>query len=173
MHDDSNAYIASHLVSYPDPVAAWLLYGGGGGHIRERRAPPPPPPPDPNVRKLPYYAYVCLGLSTRLLMTSASKLNKYMGQCPAKSGLWGYNFITIKIAYCTKQHIFATVQPFPFRFRTLVSTSSLCVEIDFGALIIFHGVSAKIANTTGYNSSFLHVRVLKTRQIRVVHRGVL
>ena len=41
----------------------------------------------------------------------------YMGQCPAKSGLWGYKFITIKIARCTKQSIFATVQPFPFRFR--------------------------------------------------------
>ena len=29
---------------------------------------------------------------------------KYVGECPAKSGLWGYNFITIKIARCTKQH---------------------------------------------------------------------
>ena len=45
-----------------------------------------------------------------------------MGQCPAKSGLWGYNFITIKIARCTKQHIFATVVRFPFKFRTLVPT---------------------------------------------------
>ena len=96
-----------------------------------------------------------------------------MGQCPAKSGLWGYNFITIKIVSYTKQHIFATVQPFPFKFRTLVSRSSLYVGIHFEALIIFHGVSAQIANTTGSNSTFLHVRVLKTRQIRVVHRGVL
>ena len=58
-----------------------------------------------------------------------------MGQCPAKSGLWGYNFISIyrsiKIARCTKQHIFATVQPFPFKFRTLVPTPFLCVKIDF------------------------------------------
>ena len=67
-----------------------------------------------------------------------------MGQCPAKSGLWGYNFITIKIACYTKQHIFATVQPFPFKFRTLVSTSSLYVRMHFEALIIFNGVSAKI-----------------------------
>ena len=51
----------------------------------------------------------------------------YLGQCPAKSGLWGYNFITIKIACCTKQHIFATVLPFPFKFHTLVSTPFLCV----------------------------------------------
>ena len=29
------------------------------------------------------------------------KLYIYMGQCPAKSGLWGYNFITIKIARYT------------------------------------------------------------------------
>ena len=62
-----------------------------------------------------------------------------MGQCPAKSGLcMGYNFITIKIAYYTKQHIFATVQPFRLKVRTLVLTSSLYVEIDFDALIIFH-----------------------------------
>ena len=54
-----------------------------------------------------------------------------MGQCPAKSGLWSYNFITIKIVRCTKQHIFATVLPFPFKFRTLVSTPFLCVKIDF------------------------------------------
>ena len=40
--------------------------------------------------------------------------NPYLGQCPAKSGLWGYNFITVKIARCTKQHIFATVLLFPF-----------------------------------------------------------
>ena len=72
-----------------------------------------------------------------------------MGQSPAKSGLWGYNFITIKIASYTKQHIFATVQPFPFKFRTLVSTSPLYVRSHFEALIIFHGDSAKIANTIG------------------------
>ena len=49
----------------------------------------------------------------------------YMGQCPAKSGLWGYNVITIKIACCNKQHIFATVLRFPFKFRTLVPTPFL------------------------------------------------
>ena len=59
------------------------------------------------------------------------------------------NFITIKIACYTKQHIFATVQPFPLKVRTLVLTSSLYVEIDFDALIIFHPTSTKIANPTG------------------------
>ena len=51
-----------------------------------------------------------------------------MGQCPAKSGLWGYNFITIKIARCTKQHIFATVLPFLFKFYTVVPTPFFCVK---------------------------------------------
>ena len=53
-----------------------------------------------------------------------------------------------KIACYSKQHIFATVQPFPVKFRTFVSTSSVYVRVHFEALIIFHGVSAKIANTT-------------------------
>ena len=69
-----------------------------------------------------------------------------MGQCPAKSGLWGYNFITIKIARCTKQHIFATVLPFPFKFLTLVLTPFLCVKIDFCDLDLFRAVDTTIVN---------------------------
>ena len=53
-----------------------------------------------------------------------------------------YNFITIKIACYTKQHIFATVQPLPLKVRTLVLISSLYVEVDFGALIVkLYGLS--------------------------------
>ena len=70
----------------------------------------------------------------------------YMGQCPAKSGLWGYNFITIKIARCTKQHIFATVLPFPFKFRALVLTPFLCVKIDFYDLLIFRKCACSLLN---------------------------
>ena len=66
-------------------------------------------------------------------------LYMYMERCPAKSGLWGYNFITIKIARCTKQHIFATVLLFPFKFHTLVPTPFLCVKIDFCDLHLFRG----------------------------------
>ena len=95
-----------------------------------------------------------------------------MGQCPAKSGLWGYNFITIKIARCTKQHIFATVIPFPFKFLTLVPTPFLCVKIDLCYLHLFRAVDTTIVNPAGYKSTFHHVRVLKMRQIRSVHRGV-
>ena len=73
----------------------------------------------------------------------------YMGQCPAKSGLWGYNFITIKIARCTKQHIFATVLPFPFKFRTLVPTPFLCMKIDFYDLRLFRAVDTTIVNPAG------------------------
>ena len=73
----------------------------------------------------------------------------YMGQCPAKSGLWGYNFITIKIGRCTKQHIFATVQSFPFTFCTLVPTPLLCVKIDFCDLDIFRAMDATIVNPAG------------------------
>ena len=73
----------------------------------------------------------------------------HMGQCPAKSGLWGYNFITIKIARCTKQHIFAMVLPFPFKFHTLVSTPFLCVKIDFCDLYIFRAVDTTIVNPAG------------------------
>ena len=46
-------------------------------------------------------------------------------------------------------HIFATVQPFPLKIRTLVLASSLYIETDFGALIISHAASTKIANPTG------------------------
>ena len=70
-------------------------------------------------------------------------------QCPAKSGLWGYNFITIKIARCSKQHIFATVLPFSFKFRTPVPTPFLCVKIDFCDLNIFRGVDTTIVNPAG------------------------
>ena len=97
----------------------------------------------------------------------------YMGQCPAKSGLWGYNFITIVIARCTKQNIFATVLRFPFKFRTLVPTSFLCVKIDFCDLHLFRAVDTTIFNPAGYKSSFLDLQVLKMRQIRFAHRGVL
>ena len=74
----------------------------------------------------------------------------YMGQCPAISGLWGYNFITIKIARCTIQHIFATVLLFTFKFRTLVPTPFLCVKIDFCDLQIFRVVDTTIANPAVY-----------------------
>ena len=73
----------------------------------------------------------------------------YMGQCPAKSGLWGYNFITIKIARFTKQHIFATVLPFSFKFRTLVPTPFLCVKIDLCDLHLFRAVDTTIVNHAG------------------------
>ena len=72
-----------------------------------------------------------------------------MGQCPAKSGLWGYNFITIKIARCTKQHIFAMVQPFPFILRTLVPTPFLCMKIGFCDLHLFRAVDITIVNSAG------------------------
>ena len=72
-----------------------------------------------------------------------------MGQCPAKSGLWGYNFITIKIARYTSQHIFATVQPFPFKFRTLVPTQFLSVEIDSCNLRIFRAAGTAFVNPAG------------------------
>ena len=73
----------------------------------------------------------------------------HMGQCPAKSGLWGYNFITIKIERCTKQHIFAMVLRFPFKFRTIVPTPFLCVKINFCDLHIFHTVDTTIVNPAG------------------------
>ena len=76
----------------------------------------------------------------------ASYVCKHVGQCPAKSGLWGYNFITIKIARCTKQHIFATVLLFLFKFRTLVPTPFLCVKIDFCDLDLFRAVDTTIVN---------------------------
>jgi hypothetical protein len=98
---------------------------------------------------------------------------KYMGQCPAKRPFWGLNFITIKFVRYTKQHIFATEQPFVFKFCTLVSTSLLSVEIDFRILHAFHTVNTKRSNPKGYRFTFLQVRVLKTRQIWNVYRGVL
>ena len=61
----------------------------------------------------------------------------------------GYNFITIKIARCTKQHIFATVLPFPFKFHTPVPTPFLCVKIDFCDLHIFRAVDTTIVNPAG------------------------
>ena len=69
-----------------------------------------------------------------------------MGQCPAKSGLWGYNLITIKIARCTKQHIFATVL---LKFLTLVLTPFLCVKIDSCDLDLFRAVDTTIVNPAG------------------------
>ena len=75
--------------------------------------------------------------------------NKHMGQCPAKSGLWVYNFITIKIARCTKQHIFATVLPFLFKICTLVPTPFLCVKIDYCNLHLFRAVDTTIVYPAG------------------------
>ena len=73
-----------------------------------------------------------------------------MGQCPAKSGLWGYKFITIKIARCTKQHIFATVLRFLSNFvQSLVPTPFLCVKINFRDLHIFYAVDTTIVNPAG------------------------
>ena len=57
-----------------------------------------------------------------------------------------YMYTYIIIACYTKQHIVATVLTLPLKVRTLVLTSSLYVEIDFGALIILHAASTKIAN---------------------------
>ena len=92
-----------------------------------------------------FKSYITLTFSERMFFISCI----HMGQCPAKSGLWDYNFITIKIAHYTNPHIFATVQPFPFILRTHVSTSFLYVPFHFEALIIFYAVSAKITNPTG------------------------
>ena len=44
-----------------------------------------------------------------------------------------YLLVTNKNCMLHKQHSFATVQPFPFKFRTLVSTSSLYVRVNFEA----------------------------------------
>ena len=112
------------------------------------------------------------GVKIKGLVTSYAKF-LYLGQCLAKRPFWGLNYITIQFVRYTKQHIFATVQPFDFKFCTLVSTSLLSVEIDFGALHIFHTVGTKCSNPKGYNCAFLQVRVLKTHQIWNVHRGVL
>ena len=93
------------------------------------------------------HAALCcpLAIAVKILhLTMYTKLYNYMGQCPAKSGLWGYNFITLKIARCTKQHIFASVLPFHFKFRTFVSTPFLCVKIDFCDLHIFRAVDTTI-----------------------------
>ena len=85
-----------------------------------------------------------------LLARSASFVGYIYGKCPAKSGLWGYNFITIKIARSTIQHSFATVLCFPFKFRTLVPcTSFLCAKIDFCDLHLFHAVDTTIVNPAG------------------------
>ena len=73
----------------------------------------------------------------------------YMGRCPAKSPFWSLNFITIKIVHYTKQHIFTTVLYFLFKFCTLVHTSVLSVQTDFGALDIFHAMVANVSNPMG------------------------
>ena len=73
----------------------------------------------------------------------------HMGRCPAKSPFWSFYFITIKIVRYTKQHIFTTVLYFLFKFRTLVHTSVLSVETDFGALDIFHAMVIKVSNPMG------------------------
>ena len=93
------------------------------------------------------YTYVKKGFDYR-------KKYIYLFQCilgtvSSKIGLVGYNFITIKIAPCTKQHIFATVIRFPFKFCTLVSPPFLCVKIDFYDLHIFRSVDTTIANPAG------------------------
>ena len=61
-----------------------------------------------------------------------------IGQCMsiAKSvSLFGFKFY--------HYYIFVTVHHFVFKSLTLVPTSSLDVEMDFGAVIIFYDVSAK------------------------------
>ena len=90
------------------------------------------------------YGCQCMSVNIGLLLWQ-----RYMGQCPAKSGLWGYNFITIKIARCTKQHIFATVLHFHFKFRTLDPTPFLSVKIDFCDIHIFRAVDTTIVNPAG------------------------
>ena len=86
--------------------------------------------------------YTCIGVSGMHIYTLYTCIYIYMG---AKSGLWGYYFITIKIACCTKQHIFATVLRFPFKFRTCVPTPFLCVKIDLCDLHIFRAVIITLA----------------------------
>ena len=71
-----------------------------------------------------------------------------IGTVSSKIGIVGL-YITIKIARYTNPHIFATILPFPFIFRTHVPTSFLYFNFYFGALIFFYVVSAKIANPTG------------------------
>ena len=72
-----------------------------------------------------------------------------MGRCPAKSPFWSFNFITIKFVRYTKQHIFTMVLYFLFKFRTLVHTSVLSVQTDFGALDNFHVMVIKVSNPMG------------------------
>ena len=126
--------------------------------------------------EVPHYSsFICLfrTCNFKSQVDPGASTMEYVGQCPAKSGLWGYNFITIKIARCTKQHIYATVLPFPCKFRTLVPTPFLCVKFDFCDLHLFRAVDTTIVNPADLKSTFLHVRVLKTCQIRSVHRGIL
>ena len=64
--------------------------------------------------------------------------------------------------------IFATVQHFPFKFRTLVSTQFLSVEIDyctFSVTWIQQSLTPRFRNP--HFSTY--ELVLKTRQIRVIH----
>ena len=75
--------------------------------------------------------------------------NRYMGRCPAKSPFWSFYFITIKIVRYTKQLIFTTVLYFLFTFRTLVHTSVLYVQTEFGALNIIHVMVIKVSNPMG------------------------
>ena len=75
---------------------------------------------------------VCIVISFRFNFL----LIYYMGQCPAKSGLCSYNFITI-----TKQQQWYNL--------FLSNFVHIYVFSHFGALIIIHGVSANIANPTG------------------------
>ena len=92
------------------------------------------------------YTYISTESCEHIELVRESKVEN---MCPAKSGLWGYNLITIKIACCTKQHIFATVLPFPFKFRTLVPTPFLSVKIDFCDLDLFRALDTTIVNPAG------------------------
>ena len=123
---------AHSVQSWCSQLWAWQFAGnrpgeGAGGGI--------PPASSPG---LPLYAVFLLFY-----------IYRDMGQCPAKSGLTGYNFITIKIARCTKQHIFATVLRYPFKFLTLVPTPFLCVKVDFYDLHLFRAVDTTIVNPAG------------------------
>ena len=65
--------------------------------------------------------------------------------------MYHYNYGTVssKIGLVGLQHIFATVLPFPFKFRTLVPTPFLCVKIDFCDLHLCRAVDTTIVNPAG------------------------
>ena len=109
-----------------------------------------------SVENVFVYPYLFLRLFDRALSYHYSGVPfhcpfvvQYLGRCPAKSPFWSFNFITIKIVRYAKQHIFTTVLYFLFKFRTLVHTSVLSVQTDFGALDIFRAMVTKVSNPMG------------------------